>query len=487
MFRMTRKRFLISFVSIIVIVFIATITIAFYKRSVNKEQYDTAKANIESENYDKAIEELNGLEFEDSDLLLKYTEAKKSIASKEYEAAIASLTELGDFRDSKDQIVLAEYGLAIQYFNDKQYDEAKQLFKKLGDYEDSENYLQKIDKQQLLELTDNTYNNACKLFENKKYKDALENFSLILGYKDSQEKSEICKRYLLSHSISCGILNSFGITEDNTVLPAGDNTYNQRNTNLWKNIVSIDIYGEYTIGLTEDGTVKTSGNLTRSDQDYISSWQNVIDVTSGELYVAALMNDGTVVAAGHNGDGQCDVETWKNIIDIDAGWRFTVGLTQGDGLCFAGLTPSKMKIDYQKKDWKDVVAISASGGDPHRNDRGKGHVVGLTSDGHVIAIGDNSKGQCNVKDWKNVVKVVAGDWYTVALTKDGDVLITGENIAGSRYIEQEKLEAWTHIQDIAAGYGQVLVVKENGLVDAMGFNDKNKCSDAIAWTKKIRQ
>ena len=65
-------------------------------------------------------------------------------------------------------------------------------------------------------------------------------------------------------------------------------------------------------------------------------------------------------------------------------------------------------------------------------------------------------------------------------------MITGENVSGSKYIEQEKIDTWENIQDIAAGYGQTLVVKNDGYIDAMGFDDKNKCSGAINWTEKIK-
>lgn len=406
------------------------------------------------------------------------------------EATLGS-EEIEGFQDNKELNNLDKYNLAIQYFDNKEYDTAKQLFEELDYYEDSRAYLEEIEREQLVQLTGNTYNVACDLLKNKEYQKALENFNLILGYKDSTEKAETCKRFILSHVLSGGIKNSFGITQDGKVLTAGDNSFNQCNVEHWANIVSIDGYGEYTIGLTKDGIVNVAGNLSESEQETISTWDHIIDVAAGDLYVVALKSDGTVAAAGHNGDGQCDVEGWENVVDIDAGWRFTVGLTKSGELLFAGVLSDSMEEDYLKtKDkWKDVVKIAASGGDPSRDDRGKGHVVGLTSDGHVVAIGDNSKGQCNVggEGWENIIAVAAGDWYTVALTQDGRVLVTGENISGSKYIEQEKIDSWENIQDIAAGYGQILVVKSDGYVDAMGFDDDDKYTKAIAWTEKIRQ
>ncbi len=490
--KIKRKRFILLF-----ILFLLFLVFAFYEKDKIKKQYDSAIVCIENKQYTEAINKLrNLLDYKDGEQLMqqasdgkKYEESMILIQKKQYEDAITKLMEIPDFEDSKEQIQLAKYNLAIQYFDNKDYDTSKQLFNELNGYECSEKYLDEISREQLIQLTEHTYNKACNFLENKEYEKSLENFNLILGYEDSNKKAESCKRFILAHNVSGGVLNSFGITKDGKVLVAGDNSYNQGNVDLWENIVSIDGYGEYTIGLTEQGTVNVAGNLSEVHQDFVSTWEHIIDVASGDLYVVALKNNGTVVATGHNGDGQCNVEDWKDIVDIDAGWRFTVGLTQDGELLFTGKIPDDMEKGYlnTKDKWKDVVKIAASGGDPIHDDRGKGHVVGLTSNGHVIAIGDNSKGQCNIEDWENIIAIAAGDWYTVALTDEGKVLITGENEKGSKYIEQEKIDNWEKIQEIAAGYGQTLVVKNDRFVDVMGFDDYSKGSDVIDWAEEIRK
>jgi alpha-tubulin suppressor-like RCC1 family protein len=40
-------------------------------------------------------------------------------------------------------------------------------------------------------------------------------------------------------------------------------------------------------------------------------------------------------------------------------------------------------------DWTDIVAIAA----------GENHTVGLTADGSMVAVGQNSSGQCDVNEW----------------------------------------------------------------------------------------
>ncbi len=478
---------LLTFFSLFATIIIA----ALIKRNDNIEEYNIAQNYIADEDYNKAYELFKDLDFEDSDLFEIYSEAKLLLKNKQYIDAIDRFSILGDFKDSEEQIQVAKYELAIELYENNEYDAAKQTFLELEDYKESLYYVEAIEKKQLLLLTENMYNEACDLLENKHYEKALDKFNLVLGYKDSNENAEICKRHILSHHISGGILNSFGISEKGKVLFAGSNSLGQCNVELWENIVSIDCYGECTIGLKEDGMVNVAGNLSKANQEIASNWDHIIDVAAGDLYVAVLKNDGTVEAIGHNADGQCNVETWEKVIDIDCGWRLTVGLTQEGELLFTGIVSNKMKEDYSatKEEWKDVVKIAVSGGEPKRDDRGKGHVVGLTSDGYVIAIGDNSKGQCEVygEEWKNIVAIAAGDWYTVALTQEGKVLVTGKNESGNKYIDPEKLNVWENIQDIAAGYGQILVVKSDGYVDTMGFDNDDKCSDTLKWTEKIKQ
>ena len=53
--------------------------------------------------------------------------------------------------------------------------------------------------------------------------------------------------------------------------------------------------------------------------------------------------------------------------------------------------------DLDVSAWTDVAAIEC----------GNNHVVGLKSDGMVVATGSNNDGQCNVMGWNNVSKIYA--------------------------------------------------------------------------------
>ena len=69
---------------------------------------------------------------------------------------------------------------------------------------------------------------------------------------------------------------------------------------------------------------------------------------------------------------------------------------------------------FDKEQWKDVKRIV----------NGKKHIVGLKNDGTVVAYGDNSNGQCNVADWKNVVSVDIDNDNTIGFTKNHVMLET---------------------------------------------------------------
>ena len=58
---------------------------------------------------------------------------------------------------------------------------------------------------------------------------------------------------------------------------------------------------------------------------------------------------------------------------------------------------------------------------------GSYHTVGVTASGRVLAAGDNSRGQCDVGDWQDIVAVAAGSTHALGLRADGTVVSTGNN------------------------------------------------------------
>ena len=107
-------------------------------------------------------------------------------------------------------------------------------------------------------------------------------------------------------------------------------------------------------------------------------------------------------------------------------------------------------------DWQEIVA-TASGWE---------HTVGLKMDGTVVAVGNNKNGQCNVSGWQGIVAIAAGKFHTVGLKSDGTVVCVGYNEDGGCDI----ISSWKDIVSIAVGQNCTVGLKRNGTVDILVHN-----------------
>lgn len=142
--------------------------------------------------------------------------------------------------------------------------------------------------------------------------------------------------------------------------------------------------GYLTVGLRRDGTVVTTDDYKCTD-----NWRDVVAIACTEYDIFGLRADGTVVATGLNSNGR-DVGAWRDVVAIACGSFHTVGLRADGTVIAARELDSYYNGQCEVGNWRDVVAIACSAS----------HTVGLRADGTVVAVGDNSCGQCNVRDWK---------------------------------------------------------------------------------------
>ena len=111
------------------------------------------------------------------------------------------MTALGDYKDSKDKILICEAGLqaleaemiearynnAIETMNQGRYANAQHIFTELKGYKDSDTLA--------LECQ---YQKALQLMNEENYNRALEEFESIGDYKDASEKADIARSKLTS-------------------------------------------------------------------------------------------------------------------------------------------------------------------------------------------------------------------------------------------------------------------------------------------------
>lgn len=95
------------------------------------------------------------------------------------------------------------------------------------------------------------------------------------------------------------------------------------------------------------------------------------------------------------------------------------------------------------------------------------HIVFLTPDKTVVAIGDNSYGKCNIENWNNIIAVSASSTNTVGLRADGTVVVAGKAPA---------FKDWSDIVAISTGRNHIVGLKADGTVVAVGDNIYGECN-----------
>lgn len=140
---------------------------------------------------------------------------------------------------------------------------------------------------------------------------------------------------------------------------------------------------------------------------------NAVSVATSEFLTVVLLSDGTVTSWNNNGHNRTpEIPDAVNIVQIDAG---------------------------------------------------RDHFVLLHDSGKVYAYGDNTYGQCSVRQWKDVVKVVTGADFTVGLCADGTLRACGSNLSG-----QCDVDRFTEVVDIAAADQTLFVLLADGTVKTVG-------------------
>ena len=136
------------------------------------------------------------------------------------------------------------------------------------------------------------------------------------------------------------------------------------------------------------------------------------------------------MTVGQNKFGECNVGGWRKIIEVEAGTWYTVGLTSDGSVIAAG---NDKEVQNEVKKWRDIVDISTG-------DYTAGYyVIGLKSDGTVVKAGTGIYGTDGIEDWSNIVDISASGHHIVGLQNDGSVVATGDNYSGQCNVEDWKL------------------------------------------------
>lgn len=185
--------------------------------------------------------------------------------------------------------------------------------------------------------------------------------------------------------------------------------------------------------------------------------------TNGTINVkAAELN---AFGTGISAELKNELLSLTNIVDV-ACTNNTVVALRADGTVYVGCNKGYNTNRFEDAaSWTDIVAIET----------GQSHLVGLKSDGSVVATGENSNGQCDVVGWNNVSKIYVNGSTTIAIKKDGSVLATGTI---SNYADLRK---YNNVKDI--------IKDRNNTYEVLYADGTSSCTDYVRneVTDKIEQ
>ncbi|MBE6812716.1 MAG: hypothetical protein E7523_07520 [Ruminococcaceae bacterium] len=221
--------------------------------------------------------------------------------------------------------------------------------------------------------------------------------------------------------------------------------------------------GEYhTSVLYEDGTVATVGGQNELLAFECAQWTDVKEIAAGADFTAVRLSNGFVQTTS---SFEGNTTFWRNIVQISAGTKHLVGLCSDGTVVATG--DDKNTAKYAVEEWTDIVAVAA----------GEKYTAGLKSDGTVVLAGSIG---ADVSGWKKVESLAGGYNHLVGLTKSGKVLTAGA--AKADYYTDIN---WKDVKAIAAGKEITVAVKDNGKVLVAGDNKLGRTavddwSDCIA-------
>ncbi len=235
---------------------------------------------------------------------------------------------------------------------------------------------------------------------------------------------------------------------------------------MYKDALGLLASGQYDAAT--DAFLKLEGYKNSSEMVNEAQYQKAEKLLTEERYEDAILVYGKILGYKDAEEKRTDA---VNTINADKYNKALSLLEDGNkaeaAFAFAQLGDFSDAKEKAKELWSGIASHNTIA-------VGYEHTVAIKDNGEVVAAGANDVGQCNVKDWKNVVSVSAGWKNTVALLDDGTVVAT----------YTDAVTNWTDIVSVAAGGYHIVGLKADGTVVAVGDNSEGQC-DVTDWTNII--
>lgn len=327
----------------------------------------------------------------------KYNEASELIGSKKYAEAIALLSDIADYKDSKNKLLYIWGKIAVRDTVSAGDDAI------IGLKKDGTVIALGYDRETMSNYDVSSWTDILSVSAGSSYVSGLKkdgkvivagNTKYIKGFEDW---SDIVSISAHGHIV--------GLKIDGTVVAAGGNYDGECEVGTWNDIIAVAAGGSFTAGLKGDGTVVIAGGKPHDSLIQAEKWSDIVSISAGKDHIVGLKKDGTVLAAGDNENRQCDIKSWSDISAISAGTGYTIGLKKD------GKVVSTDDVNHQASgkitNWEETVAISA-GGSVELKQGSKYYYsdydqlsLGLKKDGTVRVISPKY-GYEDIKDWKEI-------------------------------------------------------------------------------------
>ncbi len=227
----------------------------------------------------------------------------------------------------------------------------------------------------------------------------------------------------------------------------------------WKKLVQISVWGGQLCAVTASGQLLSTLRLPPE----LTEGKSYVAVAVGEKHILALNRDGRLTAYGDNRYGQCETSPlgrmFERYEEFTVRRRDSISAPRDIGQAIRTRAAEAARFNkmfacserlsacitaYGRaltspaftdcKTWQDIYRLSC----------GNTHVLGLRTDGCVLADGNGNDGCCHVSEWRNVREIVAGSYHSLGVTYDGSVYFCGSNEHG-----QGDVSEWHSIRKVS--------------------------------------
>jgi len=231
---------------------------------------------------------------------------------------------------------------------------------------------------------------------------------------------------------------------------SGSNANGQLNDLAVANAIKVEEGEGFSIVLNEDGTVKSSGLISKY-KDYVDSWKNIVDIAAGNSHVVAVDANGRVYCAGEK--EACEIDGTKNISKVFASANASIAVSEVGTPFYSG---SFLGSSYLQS-YLNIKDIASSD-----------NILVILNSENTINVYSKSGSYLKAETWTDIVDVACGDDFVAALDKYGKVYIEISNDDIS-----ETVSEWSNIIAIDAG-SDYLVGFDGKNIYGVGNNSYNQ-------------